>query len=119
MPQTRARRGSVAAFGLRKHDSYPANAVSGVGRVWSSQDSVDTAAAPLGSDLKLIGADSAEMAVTTGSIAKGFDVADIGRSELARTRPLQVNSGGIARLPLLAESSAVACDGCVSPQGAR
>jgi hypothetical protein len=35
---------------------------------------VDTAAAPLGSDLKLIRADSAEMSVTTGSIVKGFDV---------------------------------------------
>ena len=43
-------------------------------RVWSSQDSVDTAAASLNGDLKLIRADAAEMAVTTGSIVKGFDV---------------------------------------------
>jgi len=35
---------------------------------------VDTAAASLNSDLKLIRADAAEMAVTTGAIVKGFDV---------------------------------------------
>ena len=35
---------------------------------------MDTAAASLNSDLKLIQADAAKMAVTTGSIVKGFDV---------------------------------------------
>jgi hypothetical protein len=42
--------------------------------VWSSQDSVDTVATSPSSDLKLIRADAAKMAVTTGSIVKGFDV---------------------------------------------
>jgi transposase len=42
--------------------------------VWSSQDSVDTVTTPPGSDLKLIRADAAKMAVTTGSIVEGLDV---------------------------------------------
>lgn len=41
---------------------------------WSSQVSVDTVASPPSSDLKLIRADAAEVAVTTGSIVKAFDV---------------------------------------------
>ncbi len=35
---------------------------------------MDTVAAPPSSDLKLIWADAAKMAVTTGSIVEGFDV---------------------------------------------